>query len=180
MKFIVTLLLLCSAACADTLVISVAPPTPAGSFTAGNTSVLASVDNGNAMALQAFPVSIPQAAIVTSIASYCTTPGVSVLLGLYSDNNGYPGTLVAQTEAFTPVTGWNTQATITAVVIPAGTYWVAFLPGDNAFANPKAAVGSGSVDSAVTAFALPTTFPTGGSTSTSQWSVYVNLSTQCN
>jgi hypothetical protein len=51
--------------------------------------------------------------------------GVSLVLGLYSDSGGKPGTLLAQTSSLTSVAAGRTEGSIAPVAVAAGTpYWV--------------------------------------------------------
>ena len=54
------------------------------------------------------------------------------------DAGGAPGALKASTASFTPVAGWNTQVVTTPVALPAGTYWLSYLPSSNALGFRKA------------------------------------------
>jgi hypothetical protein len=95
-------------------------------------------------------------------------------LGIYSDNGGNPGTLLAATAAFTPVAGWNTQNVQTPNLLPAGTYWLAYLPQSNTM---HYRIGStGSARGASYAFgAMPASYPNSPLTDTVHWSLYATL-----
>jgi hypothetical protein len=56
------------------------------------------------------------------------TDGVMVKLGLYSDNNDVPGTLLAMTDSFPAFQGViEEEPLISSIVLEPGTYWVAFI-----------------------------------------------------
>ena len=89
----------------------------AQSVTIGQTSVLSSGDSGNGNLLLAQSATLAQAATVQSLSFYVTAASGSLILGVYDATgpNGGPGALKAQTNSFTPVTGWNTAHVITPV-----------------------------------------------------------------
>ena len=62
-----------------------------------------------------------------------TTAAGNLVLGIYDATGpgGKPGNLLAQTNGFTPTTGWNTQNVITPVALAAGNYWLAYNPSNN-------------------------------------------------
>lgn len=68
-----------------------------------------------------------------SISFYVAYAAGNLRMGLYDATGagGGPGKLIAQTGSFRPVVGWNTQ-TLTNVAIPAGNYWLAYTPSQNA------------------------------------------------
>ena len=105
----------------------------------GQTSVLSAPDSGNANLLVAQSATLPEAATVQSLSFYVTSASGSLILGLYDATgpNGGPGALKATTASFTPVTGWNTANVVTPVSLPAGSYWLAYLPSNNALSFVK-------------------------------------------
>ncbi|NWG07675.1 MAG: SGNH/GDSL hydrolase family protein, partial [Chloroflexi bacterium] len=106
-------------------------PTATGSsttITIGETSVLGMSYSGIGNRLVAQQVTLSQSATIQSLSYYVATASGQLRLGIYNNSGTMPGTLVAQTAAFTPVVGWNTQPVLTQTVLPAGTYWLAFLP----------------------------------------------------
>jgi len=94
----------------------------------GETYVLGNDDSGHGNLLVAQNVVLSQEATIQSLSFYVTTAAGNLRLGIYNDANGNPGTLVAKTDEFTPVVGWNTQSVQTPVLLPAGTYWLAYRP----------------------------------------------------
>ena len=90
------------------------------------------LQNGNLLSAQIAKLS--QAATIQSLSFYVTAASGNLILGIYdaSGPNGGPGALKASTASFTPKTGWNTAKVVTPVSLPAGSYWLAFLPSSNA------------------------------------------------
>ena len=80
---------------------------------------------------------LAQAATVESLSFYVTVASGKLILGIYDATgpNGGPGAL--KTSAyFIPTTGWNTKS-VTPVSLPAGAYWLAFVPSTNALSFRK-------------------------------------------
>lgn len=103
---------------------------------------------------------------VTSISTYIrnTEAGAKSKAAIYSDNAGFPGTKLAQT---TEVTGavanaWLTLPISGGVVLPPGTYWLAFITDTNLTTPVIPYSGALVVDGPMTeATAFPSTYPTG-------------------
>ena len=104
------------------------------------------------------------------------TTGGQLRLGIYTNAGNVPGTLVAETAAFTPVAGWNTQPVLTPTVLPAGTYWLAFLPQNNTLAGRVIASGMGRYYT-YTFGALPSAFSSSSSSAEFRFSLYATLIT---
>ena len=120
-----------------------ATSTPSPFFNVGETTVLGISYSGAGNQLVAQQVTLSQTATIQSLSYYVSTAGGQLRLGIYNNSGSAPGTLMAQTAAFTPVTGWNTQAVITPTSLPAGTYWLAFLPQSNTLAGRMTYAGAG-------------------------------------
>ena len=150
--------------------------TSASAIKIGETTVLSGDDNGNGNLLLAQQTSLGQTATITSMSFYVTTTGGSLRLGIYDATgpSGGPGTLKAQTASFTPVSGWNTANVTSPVSLPAGTYWIAYLPSSNALGFKVATTGSAKFYSC-TAGTMPTTFSTSPNSATAHWSFYATL-----
>lgn len=102
-----------------------------------------------------------------------------VVVGLYSDSSGNPGSLLATGTLSSPVAGaWN-LVTIPGTAISANTpYWIAILdPGSTgAVSFRDTAAGGASVTSSSSALtSLPATWSSGSTSSTSPLSAYVAL-----
>jgi len=136
----------------------------------GQTTIgtIADTQNGNVIIAQ--PVTLTQVGSLQSLSMYVKTVGGQLRLGLYS--GATPTTLVAQTNAFTPVTGWNTQPVLTAINLPPAQYWFAFLSQLNTLVVEKVSAGSTAFFKTVTFGTMPATFPASPSTESSLWSIY--------
>jgi hypothetical protein len=114
---------------------------------------------------------------MTSIWMYHGSTGSGhARFGIYQDNGaGYPGTLVLDTGSFNANqgTGW-VQTRVTATVLPAGTYWIAFIT-DVAQSSDYIRYASGGSGYLYTQAygALPNPFPSSTLPSGYTWSLYV-------
>jgi hypothetical protein len=148
----------------------------------GQTTILGTPDSGNANLLVAQPIALGQPATIQSLSFYVSVPAGSLVLGLYRDNGGYPGALVATTAQFVPIVefvpivGWNTQPVAAPILCPVGTYWLAYLPNNNAlgFRNDGTLNGVGRFVPQIFG-AMPLAFPLGGQAA-SQFSFYATFS----
>jgi len=145
--------------------------------TLGETNVLPTDDSGNGNLLLAQKTTLAQPGTLQSLSFYVTQAAGTLRLGVYdaSGPNGGPGKLLAQTNAFTPVVGWNTANVITPVHLTAGTYWLAYLPSDN---NLHFRVDRTSGTLAWYPFAFGTmasTFSTTPTVEAAHWSLYATL-----
>ena len=106
------------------------PPPTVSTITIGETNVLSTDDAGNGNLLVSQQVSLSQSATIQSLSFYVATASGHLRLGIYdaTGSSGGPGVLKAQTVAFTPTTGWNTQNVTAPVLLSPGTYWLAYLP----------------------------------------------------
>ena len=96
-------------------------------------------------------------------------------LGIYTNAGTGPGTLLAWTGDFTPAAGWNTHLVSAPVILPAGTYWLAYLPSSNSLSFEKANLGSGNVSVPFAYGDMPSQFPAGFASDSAQWSFYATL-----
>jgi hypothetical protein len=152
--------------------------TAASTFTIGETNILSGADNGYGNLLVTQQATLGQSATILSMSVYVTTVGGSLRLGIYDATGpgGGPGQLKAQTAAFTPTSGWNTRNVVSQVSLPAGTYWLAYLPSSNSLGFRVALTGS--ARGYGYAFgALPATFSTSPMSATCHWSFYATLQT---
>jgi hypothetical protein len=106
-------------------------PTPASVVRMGETNILGGDQTGIANLLLAQQTTLAQNGTLQSLSFYVTRAAGQLVLGVYDDAGGRPGTLRAQTAVFTPGTGWNTQNVLTPTALTAGTYWLAMLPQSN-------------------------------------------------
>ena len=107
------------------------PISTASVITIGETAILSADDLGNGNLLMAQQVVLSQSATIQSLSFYVSSVSGQLRLGIYDDAGGKPGTLRAQTIAFTPVVGWNTQNVQAPVLLAVGTYWLVYLPQSN-------------------------------------------------
>src|SRR5208283_1502606 len=104
----------------------------AQTFPIGETNVLPTQDSGNANAILAQSATLTQTGTLQSLSFYVTTAAGKLVLGLYGTNAaGTPGQLLAYTNPFVPVVGWNTQPVVTQAVLVPGTYWLAYWASSN-------------------------------------------------
>jgi hypothetical protein len=141
--------------------------------------VLSAGDGGNGNLLLAQSATLAQAATIQSLSFYVTAASGSLILGIYDATgpNGGPGALKASTASFTPVTGWNTANVVTPVSLPAGAYWLAYLPSSNALSFVKTnASGACEYYSHKFGSSLPSKFSASPTSCTpTTWSLYARL-----
>src|SRR5579872_2896675 len=101
-------------------------------YSGGNDS-----QNGNLLLAQVAKLSAT--ATVQSLSFYVTAASGNLILGIYDATGpgGGPGALKASTASFATTTGWNTAKVKAPVSLPAGTYWLAYLPSSNALSFLK-------------------------------------------
>ena len=115
------------------------PLPPSGPITMGETNILSTDDSGNGNFLIAQSATLSTAATLQSLSFYVTTAGGNLRLGVYDATgpSGGPGAKKAEVNEFVPTVGWNTANVTTPVLIPAGTYWIAYLPSSSTLAFKK-------------------------------------------
>jgi hypothetical protein len=146
--------------------------------TIGESNVLSTADNGNGNLLAAQNATLSQPATIDSLSFYVTQASGNLALGIYdaSGPNGGPGALKTQTNGFAPVTGWNTANVIAPVSLPAGTYWLAYLPSSSNLAFVKGLTSG--ISSRYYSYqfgALPAQFSTSPSSDPYHWSLDATL-----
>jgi hypothetical protein len=117
---------------------------------------------------------VSQSGTIQSLSFYVAGASGQMRLGLYSDAGGRPGTLLAQTGAFTPVVGWNSQSVTTPVSLPAGTYWLAYLAQSSSLQTRYELTGTARGYS-YTFGALPGTFSSSAQSAGLHYSFYATL-----
>src|SRR5436305_8828068 len=145
------------------------PPPPGLSVLVGNAASEAEVDSNTAGQAEAFKTTAAASGSVIQLRIFLdagSTAG-SVVVGLYSNNAGHPGSLLASGTISAPVAGQNNQVTVSGAAVTAGqTYWIAVL-GQNGTVKfrDRGAVGAGNSEtSQQTALAgLPASWTTGAS-----------------
>ena len=89
---------------------------------------------------------------------------------------GRPGALKASTASFATKTGWNTAKVVTPVSLPAGSYWLAYLPSSNALGFLKTNVTGNCAYYSYKFGSLPSKFSTSPvSCNPTTWSFYATL-----
>ncbi len=154
-------------------------PTQAASITMGETTVLTTDDGSNGNLLLAQRATLSQPATVVSLSFYVTAAAGNLRLAIYDATGpgGGPGAKKAETNSITPIAGWNTANTIVSVPLPAGIYWLAYLPSSNNL-QFRVMRGSGATKYAsYTYAAMPATFPVSPSSCDCYWSLYATLVT---
>ena len=138
----------------------------------GTQNVQASLDTDNSQQAEAFPVTATSTAQINSLSLFLDGSNIStqVWVGLYSNHNGHPNTLLRQAMISQPLSGeWN-FVPIPSVGVKLGTrYWVALL-GLNGQIAFRDATGNcySETSQQTTLSSLPTTWQTG-----SRWSTCV-------
>jgi hypothetical protein len=146
--------------------------------TLGEPDVLQTADSDNANLLLAQSANLSQAGTIESLSFYVTKAAGQLYLGIYDSSgpNGNPGKLLAETNVFTPVVGWNTKNVVTPVSVLAGTYWLAYLPSNNKLAFRKGDLGSSTNAFYPYTFgSMPKTFSKTVSSDGYHWSFYATL-----
>jgi len=143
-------------------------------ITIGETNILTTDDSGNANILTSQQAVLSQSATIQSLSFYVASANGQLRLGIYSDNNGNPGTLLAQTAAFTPTTGWNTQNVQTPVILPAGTYWLTYLVQNNNL-HYRVTLNGTAKGYSYTFGVMPNTYSTSPMSGSFHWSFYATL-----
>jgi hypothetical protein len=146
-------------------------------FQVGETSVFNEPDSGNGNLLLAQDAVLSQPGMLQSLSFYVTAAAGRLRLGLYDATGpgGDPGAKRAETNAFTPVVGWNTVNVITPVALAAGTYWLAYLPESDAL-NFSANRSIGQFRYYAYPFGpMPATFSTAPNGGVTHWSFYGTL-----
>jgi hypothetical protein len=147
-------------------------------ITIGDTKIESAVDNGNGNTLLAQHATLLQGATINSLSFYVRTARGNLILGVYDATGpgGGPGVLRAATVGFTPASGWNTHSVVTPVALPAGNYWLAYLPSSNNLTFRKQNNSGNCVYYKQSYGALPATFSASTNDCTpTTWSFYATL-----
>jgi hypothetical protein len=153
-------------------------PSWAQTGTMGVTTVLPAADSQNGNLLLAQQATLSEAATLQSLSFYVSSAAGSLRLGVYDSTGpgGGPGALLAQTAGAAAVKGWNTQPTGSGPTLPAGTYWLAYLPSSSTLAFHKENNTGPCYYYFYKYAAMPATFsPTPSSCTPTNWSFYATL-----
>ncbi len=135
-------------------------------------------DSNAAGIAQAFAYTAAASGTTTDIQLYVNsgTTATELFLGLYSDNGGKPGSLLATGSISSPTAGaWN-DVTVGSATVTAGTsYWIGLLGTGGQLFYPDTAAGSGAsyVNSTANLTSLPQTYAPGNEYAVSPASTYV-------
>ncbi len=146
----------------------------------GETEILPFDDNSNADLLLAQYARLDEPGILLSLSFYVTHAAGNLRLGIYDDSgpDGGPGQKLVETNSFATVDGWNTADADIHVMLPAGNYWLAYLPDDNNLGFLKADTpDSRGVFYSYSFGPLPANFSASPSMTPSHWSFYATLTT---
>jgi hypothetical protein len=145
-------------------------------ITIGDTRVESAADDGNGNLALAQETTLSQTATIQSLSFYVTRASGDLILGIYdaTGSNGGPGVLKAKTNGFVATTGWNKANGVTPVSLPAGKYWLAYLPSSsNLHFRKHNNSGNCVYHSRSYGSGLPATFPNSSvSCSYTTWSFY--------
>jgi len=146
------------------------------SVTLGEAGILTTDDTRNANHILAQVASLGQTATIQSVSCYIATVAGKLRMGVYDATGpgGGPGAKRAETGEITPVSGWNTANVLTPVTLPAGSYWLAFLPNSNSLHTRVTHSGSERYYT-FTYGTLPAVFSTSPSSLTEHTSLYATL-----
>lgn len=144
----------------------------------GDQALETNLDKNAAGQAEAFPVAANSSGSVTGLALYLdpTSGAGPVYAGLYTDNGGKPGSLLAQGSTSSPLPGqWN-QIAITSSSVTAGKkYWIAIL-GTQAtspyFRDRQTTACKSQTSSQTTLTSLPSTWSAGSNWSTCYIAAY--------
>jgi hypothetical protein len=152
-------------------------PTPTSVVRMGETNILGGSQSGLGNVLVAQQTTLAQNGTLQSLSFYVSQASGQVVLGVYDDAGGQPGTLRGQTAPFTPGTGWNTQSVLTPAPLTAGTYWLAVLPQSNSLTFRGEATGL--LWGYIYPFgAMPATPPAPVGSAAGHWSFYATLAAE--
>jgi Chitobiase/beta-hexosaminidase C-terminal domain len=116
------------------------------------------IDSGNGNLIVAQPVTLIAAKTIQSLTFYVENAAGSLTLDVYNDASGAPNLRKTTTALFTPTAGSNTQNVLAPISLPAGNYWLVYLPSSNGLSFRKTTGGTSKYH-AFTYAALPGTFP---------------------
>jgi hypothetical protein len=106
------------------------PPPPTGTLLVGNTVVEGLADGITTGQSEAWPFTAVASGTANSALLYLdsTSSAQGVLVGLYSNSSGAPGSLLATATISSPTSGWNSANFSSPPTITSGTqYWIAVL-----------------------------------------------------
>ena len=153
----------------------------AGSVLVGSQQVQSYADSNPAGMAQAFSYTASASGTTTDIELYVNTgtTATKVVLGVYSNSGGKPGSLLASGSITSPQAGaWNDVSLSRTTITQGTTYWIALLPTGgqlNYYDSASQSTAAASyVDSNRGMSSLPSSYASGNEWNASPASVYVN------
>ena len=152
----------------------------AGVVLVGNQTVITTADTNAAGQAEAFRTTAGASGAIASISVYidASSAARTLVLGIYTDKSGTPGTLLTQGQLAGPVAGWNTVSVPSANVTAGSVYWIAVLSPAGAGKITLRDVGSAGIrsegSSQTNLTTLPSTWSTGQVWQSSPASVYAS------
>jgi outer membrane protein assembly factor BamB len=140
------------------------PPTK---FLLGDQTIEASADSNTGGTAEAFRTTGTTTGTLSQLSVYVasTSAATKLVVGLYADSGGHPGTLLTQGTLSSPAKGAWVNVTVPAASVTAGaTYWIAILSPSGAGTiqfRDKSGGGASETSSSSTLTALPATWTTG-------------------
>ena len=153
----------------------------ADSIGLGTATIESSIDSNDAGLAEAFQATATASGSVASLSVYVdsTSKTTSVVVGLYSDSNSQPGSLLTQGTITSPTAGsWNTVPVPAAPITSGTSYWISVLApsGTGAFAFRDTSAGTLSENSSQTNLtSLPATWSPGPKWNDSPISAYATV-----
>ena len=133
----------------------------------GNSTIAATLDSDSAGEAEAFRATAGTGGTATQMAVYldASNAATKVILGVFTDANGHPGTLMTQGVINAPAKGtWNTLAIAPIALTSGRYYWLALLaPAGTGTVKYRDTAGGGRSETSSSGIlsALPTTWTTG-------------------
>jgi chitodextrinase len=164
-----------------TVSVTVNNATSTGSLLLGNQTIQGSADNNPSGSPEGFRYTAVASGPAASISFYVDSgsSATSLNLGIYTDNAGHPGTLLANGTVTAPKSAaWNTATLLTNVTLTSGTtYWIGFVGTGGQLNYRDQGSGSCSESSSTSGLsALPATWTNGQSWPSCTLSAYVTSS----
>ncbi|HWH92655.1 MAG TPA: PQQ-binding-like beta-propeller repeat protein [Baekduia sp.] len=148
----------------------------AATIVVGTSGVRPDVDQNAAGSAEAFRTSATASGTVDSMTVYLNTTNKATKLyvGLYTDNNGHPGTLLTQGSKTSPAAGASNDVTVPGAAVVSGrTYWIAIMgTGGLLTFRDKAGGGKSETHAVGGLTAMPPTWQTGNAYTDGQLSAY--------
>ena len=168
-----------SGSATSTQTAAVAQSSQSTSMLLGDQSLANYADNNPAGTAQAFSYTPTASGTTTDIELYVNSGATAtkLIVGLYSDASGTPGTLLTTGSLSAPQAGaWNDVAVGSATITQGTSYWIAVLGtgGVLNYLDTSSGTGASYVEAATGLTSLPSTYAPGAKYNVSPASAYVN------